>query len=196
MMLLEELGVDENTIVMFTSDNGSHLEGGHAPRFWDSNGPLRGHKRDLYEGGIRAPFVVKWPKVIKAGSVSDHPSAFWDIMPTMADILNFDTPKQSDGISFLPTLKGDSSQEEHPYMYWEFSQGKQQFVKGRAVRIGNWKAVVNYPRSKAEQSQAGEIELYDLGRDLEEQNNVADQHPEVVKKARLIMDKMKPYSFE
>ena len=187
LSLLEQMGIDDNTLVMFSSDNGSHHEGGHDPEYWDSNGPLRGHKRDMYEGGLRAPFLARWPNVIKQGTSSDLPSAFWDMLPTMADIIDQEKPVQTNGISFLPTLKGESGQEEHNYLYWEFRQGNHQFVKGKAIRLGDWKAVINYPRSSNEQSLPGEIELYDLSNDLGEERNIADQHPEIIKKVESVL---------
>ncbi|MEJ2051497.1 MAG: arylsulfatase, partial [Calditrichota bacterium] len=113
MDLLKELGLDENTVVMFTSDNGPHHEGGHDPDFFDDNGPLRGYKRDLYEGGIRVPMIVRWPGKVKPGSVTRHLSAFWDVMPTAAEIAGLPAPKNIDGISFLPTLLGQNNQKEH-----------------------------------------------------------------------------------
>ncbi|TXF86676.1 arylsulfatase [Neolewinella aurantiaca] len=179
MAKLEELGLAENTIVMFTSDNGPHEEGGADPAFFDSAGGLRGLKRDLYEGGIRAPFIVRWPAKVAAGSRSDHVSAFWDVMPTVADIAGVPTPKGSDGVSFLPTLTGEGQQPEHDYLYWEFP------AKGgrKAVRTGDWKGVV-YDLIK---HPDGAIELYNLAKDPTESNNVADHHPDVVKKIRGIM---------
>ena len=181
MQLLGELGIDENTVVVFTSDNGPHQEGGHDPVFFDSNGPLRGHKRDLYEGGIRAPMLVRWPGKIKPGSVTDHISAFWDVLPTCADIAGIEYPKESiDGISFLPTLQNQPDrQKEHPYLYWEFHEqgGKQ------AVRMGQWKAV----RLGVMKKSNPPIEVYDLSKDIGEETNVADQHPEMVEKMAGIM---------
>lgn len=164
---LEALGLTENTIVMFTSDNGPHSEGGANPAYFDSNGPLRGQKRDLYEGGIRVPFIVKWPARVKAGSTSGHPSAFWDMMPTFAEIADLDSPK-TDGISMLPALLGEN-QPTHDYLYWEFHENK---TTDQAIRQGSWKAVRHDPK--------GEIELYDLSKDIGEENNVASQQPEVV----------------
>ena len=187
LSLLTEMGIDDNTLVLFSSDNGSHHEGGHDPEFWDSNGPLKGHKRDMYEGGLRAPFLARWPNVIQPGTSADLPSAFWDILPTMADIIGQEKPEQTNGISFLPTLKGKDGQEEHESMYWEFRQGKHQFVKGKAIRFGDWKAVVNYPNSSNEQSQPREIELYDLSNDLGEEYNVAAEHPEIVQQVKSML---------
>jgi arylsulfatase A-like enzyme len=179
MALLKELGIDDNTVVMFTSDNGAHQEGGHDPVFWDSNGPLRGFKRDLYEGGIRAPMLARWPGKISAGSKTDLISAFWDVMPTLTDLAGLPTPQDTDGISFVPTLLGKGNQVEHPYLYWEFPArgGKQ------AVRAGKWKAV----RLNVQKNPDAPIELYDMSVDLGEENNIADRHPAIVKKMNAIM---------
>jgi len=166
MALLKELGLDETTIVFFTSDNGPHREGGGDPEFFNSSGPLRGIKRDLYEGGIRVPMIVRWPKMIKAGTVSNQVWAFWDFLPTAAAISGATAPK-TDGVSVLPALLG-KSQRNHNYLYWEFfERGFQQ-----AMRVKNWKAV---------RLEAGKpLELYDLGADIAESNDVATLHPDVV----------------
>jgi len=181
MELLRELGIDDNTIVMFTSDNGPHKEGGHDPEFFDSNGPLRGYKRDLYEGGIRAPLLVRWPGKIKAKSITDHISAFWDVLPTCIDLAGVEIAQApyTDGVSFLPTLLDSGAQSEHAYLYWEFHEqgGKQ------AVRMGQWKAV----RLNVKRKPNSPVELYDLSRDIGEENNVADQHPKIVAKMAEIM---------
>ncbi|NMH86801.1 arylsulfatase [Flavivirga algicola] len=176
---LETLGLSENTIIMFASDNGPAREGGANPDFFNSNGGLKGIKRDLYEGGIRSPFITVWPKKIKAGTVSNHISAFWDIMPTLADLAGIETPKQSDGISMLPTLLGNENQKQHDYLYWEFN------IKGgrKAIRKGNWKGVW-YSINKKKQ---GNFELYDLSKDLAEENNIAEEHPEIVKELKSLM---------
>ena len=170
---LKELGLEKNTIVMFTSDNGPHLEGGADPDYFDSNGPLKGYKRDLYEGGIRTPFLVKWPGRIKASSKSDHVSAFWDVLPTLAEIAGAETVNGIDGISFLPELFG-KPQIQHEYLYWEFHEqgGK------AALRMGKWKAV----KRDIEKLPHGETELYDLHADIGETNNVAALYPDIVKK--------------
>jgi arylsulfatase A-like enzyme len=165
---LEELGIEKDTLVLFTSDNGPHREGGNDPDFNDSNGPLRGIKRDLYDGGIRVPLIARWPGRIEAGTDSDHISAFWDLMPTACDLAGVDTPKGVDGISYLPTLLG-KDQKEHDYLYWEFKTQ-------RAVRMGKWKAVQKSPKD--------EIEVYDLSTDLGETKDVAAANPNVVKKAQ------------
>lgn len=192
--MLEELGVDDNTLIVFTSDNGTHNEGGHDPVYWNSNGPFRGIKRDIYEGGIHAPCFVRWPTKVLAGSTSDHISAFWDMLPTMADLLNQPLPKQSNGISFLPTLAGDDQkQKKHDHLYWEFCRGLDQKIVAQAVRMGDWKAVRgNWKEvlSKEGSKSISEwsIELYNLSSDIGEQNNVADQHPVIMEKMKAILD--------
>jgi len=172
---LAELGLDENTLVMFSSDNGPHREGGNNPDFNDSNGPLRGIKRDLYEGGIRVPMIARWKGVIKAGSVTNHVSAFWDFLPSCCELVGVKTPSGLDGISMVPTLLGqDNKQKRHEFLYWEFhEQGKKQ-----AVRMGQWKGV----RLNVEKNPDGPIELYTLKEDVAEEHNVADQYPQIVAK--------------
>ncbi len=181
--MLTKLEVDENTIVIFSSDNGTHLEGGHSPKFWDSNGPLRGHKRDLYEGGIRTPLLVRWPGKIKAGSKSAHISAFWDILPTMAELLNQPTPKQSDGISIMPTLLAKGEQDKHNYIYHEFIKKNAKPYFARSLRYGDWKAVQTMNKKGL-----APIELYDLKADPSETKNLAKQHPEILTKVREFME--------
>lgn len=175
---LKKLGIDNNTIIMFSSDNGAHAAGGANPEFFDSTDGLRGIKRDLYEGGIRAPFIVAWPGTIPPGVVTDHISAFWDVMPTLADIVGIKAPKQSDGISFLPTLLNQKQQKIHEYMYWEYN------IKGgrKAVRLGKWKGVIYKANNKK-----SKIELYNLEADRGETMDVANEHPEVVAKVAKIM---------
>lgn len=177
MVLLNELGLEKNTIVIFSSDNGPHLEGGADPNYFNSNGDLRGYKRDLYEGGIRVPLIVRWPDIVEAGSVSQHISAFWDFMPTFAEITGAEI-QVSDGISLLPLLKS-KKQADHRFLYWEFHEqgGKM------AVRMGNWKAI----RFNAAKSDTGRIELYDLSKDTGETNDVAESNPDVVKEMLEIM---------
>jgi arylsulfatase A len=178
LIKLKEKNLEKNTIIIFASDNGPHLEGGGDPDYFDSNGALKGYKRDLYEGGIRTPLLVKWPEKIKAGSTSDHISAFWDIMPTLAEIAGAKPVPANDGISFLSTLLG-KTQMQHDYLYWEFHEqgGKQ------AVRMGNWKAV----KRDIDKSPQGAIELYDLIKDMGETNNIASANPEMVVKLENIM---------
>jgi arylsulfatase A-like enzyme len=171
--LLKELGIDENTIVMFSSDNGAHKEGGHDPLFWNSTGSLRGHKRDMHEGGIRTPMLTRWPAEIKAGRKTQHLSAFWDIVPTMAEIIGQPVPEKVDGISFLPTLKGKKSQKNHEFLYWEFTKGDDQIIFSQSVRSGKWKL---YKQVKQP------VELFDLDKDPYEQNDLAKKHPEIVER--------------
>lgn len=180
--ILKNLGVDENTVVLFASDNGTHMEGGHNPNFWDSNGPLRGIKRDLYEGGINSPFLARWPGKIKPGTTSNHISAFWDVMPTMAELTGQPTPRQADGISFLPSLVG-GEQPEHDYLYFEHPQTKDH---DKAVRMGKWKGVLR--GWKKWNNRTGKIELYDLSKDPGESKNLADKHPTIVAKIKSCMD--------
>ncbi|WP_349318266.1 arylsulfatase [Chitinophaga sp. MM2321] len=170
---LDALGLTEKTIVIFSSDNGAHKEGGADPVFFNSSAGLRGYKRDLYEGGIKTPFIVKWPGKVKEGSKSNFTGAFWDLMPTFTDITGAPKPKYTDGISFLPTLLGKRKQAQHTYLYWEFHEdgGRQ------ALRMGKWKAV----RLNVQDSNAP-LELYNLDTDPGEQNNVAASHAAIVKK--------------
>jgi arylsulfatase A len=169
LSLLKEMDLDDRTLTLFSSDNGPHREGGHEPDFFRSSGPLRGIKRDLYEGGIRVPLVVRWPDRIRAGAVADLPMAFWDILPTAAELAGVSPPKEIDGLSMVPLLMG-RVQKEHEFLYWEFfERGFQQ-----AVRIGDWKAL----RLGVKQP----LELYDLRNDMSEQNDLADQQPEFIAK--------------
>ena len=170
---LKEKGLDKNTVIIFSSDNGPHVEGGGDPVFFNSGGGYRGTKRDLYEGGVHIPFIVKWNGVIPPGSSSEHIGAFWDLFPTFAELAGVKKIKPTDGISFLPSLlQKNKQQQEHNYLYWEFHEqgGKQ------AVRKGKWKAV----RLNVDASPAGPIELYDLSVDPGETSNVAAAHPDVV----------------
>lgn len=163
--LLKELGLDENTLVIFSSDNGTAWGyGGTDPAFFNSSDGLRDFKGSVYEGGIRVPMIARWKGKIKPGAVSDHISAFWDFYPTFAEMVEVKIPEDVDGISLLPTFLG-KKQVKHDYLYWEYV-GKQ------AIRIGRWKAV--------KPGIDKDIELYDLENDMDEKNNVADQHPEIV----------------
>jgi len=170
MALLKRQGIDRNTVVFFTSDNGPHREGGSNPDFHDSNGQLRGIKRDLYEGGIRVPMIVRWPGHIKAGKTSDQVWAHWDFLPTAAEIAGAKVPDGIDGISMLPAITG-KKQRNHEYLYWEFHEGGFK----QAVRFGDWKAVRLDPADK--------LELYNLKMDLSERKNAAAANPAVVRKA-------------
>ncbi len=166
---LERHDLDENTIIFFTSDNGPHKEGGADPEFFNSNGQLRGIKRDLYEGGIRVPMIVRWAGRIKRGRVSDQVWSHWDILPTAAALAKAPVPLNIDGISMMNALLG-KRQRGHDFLYWEFHE------RGfdQAVRMGQWKAVrhgLNQP-----------LELYNLRNDIGEQTNVAGKHSSVVAK--------------
>lgn len=178
--LLKEKNILDNTIIIFTSDNGTHEEGGHNPKYFDSNGPFRGIKRDLYEGGIRTPFIIHWPAVIKPGSISFHESTFWDFMPTVCDLINVEKPKNIDGISYLPTILGYGKQKKHDYLYFEFHErgGKQAVIKDR------WKLIrlnVNKPDEEV-------YELYNLNADPSEIANVYSLYPQIVKDLKNIMN--------
>ncbi len=176
---LKEKGVDENTIVIFSSDNGPHEEGGADPAFFGRDGKLRGLKRQCYEGGIRIPFIVRWPGHVPAGTVNDHPLAFYDVMPTFCELAgDKGFPKKYlnrkikgdcfDGISFAPTLLGDDArQQKHEFLYWEFHETDQ-----IAVRMGDWKLVV----------KKGEKYLYNLAEDIHEDTDVAAQHPDILQR--------------
>lgn len=185
--LLQELKIDDNTLIIFTSDNGPSPEGGADMEFFDSNGQFRGYKRDLYEGGIRMPTIARWPNKVPAGKVSDHVSAFWDVLPTLADLGKVKLTTKTDGISFLPTLLSQGEQKQHESLYWEFHHANGNHAQ--AVRIkdevnGDWKAVRIY--NKANRTEPP-IELYNLKTDPAESNNVAKQHPDIVKKAADLM---------
>lgn len=167
MARLKSLGIENDTLVLFSSDNGPHREGGHNPDFFHSSGPLRGIKRDLYEGGIRVPMIARWPGRIPAGRTSDAVWAFWDFLPTAAEIAGVRAPDGIDGISMAAALEGRPL-KGHEYLYWEFHE------RGfsQALRTGDWKGV----RTAA----GAPLELYDLREDLGEKNNVAAAHPDVV----------------
>lgn len=177
MAKLEEKGLADNTVLIFTSDNGPHEEGGADQSFFNRDGLLRGLKRSTYEGGIRIPFIVRWPGKVAAGSESDHQFAFYDLMATFCDIAGIENyvqrytnPKLEndwfDGISIYPTLTGQGEQKTHDALYWEFHE-----TNMLGVRKGNWKLVV----------QNGNCKLYDLATDIHEDNDVASQYPEIVK---------------
>ena len=173
---LQEKGVLQNTIVMFSSDNGVHHEGGHDAEYFNSNAEFRGTKRDLYEGGIRTPFIVRWDNHITGGTTSNHVSAFWDFMPTVAEVLNIKAADGCDGISLLPSLTGKGEQKEHDYIYHECYEqgGKQSIIKD------GWKLVrlnLNRPDKIVE-------ELYCLEMDTQEKINLADRYPGKVKELR------------
>jgi arylsulfatase A-like enzyme len=177
MAMLKRLGIDRNTVVFFTSDNGPHREGGNDPEFFDSNGRFRGIKRALYEGGIRVPTIVRWPGRIAAGSSSPVIGSFADVLPTLAELAGARVPQGIDGLSLVPTLRGNvKAQKVHKYLYWEFYEGG----GARAVRMGPWKAVGKSLDGK-------KLELYHLGRDPGETKDVAEGHLEIVARALAAM---------
>jgi arylsulfatase A len=177
---LRELGLDRNTLVFFTSDNGPSVEGGSDPEFFDSNGPFRGAKRDVYEGGIRVPMIAWGPGRVPAGQTSDHVWTLWDVLPTFADLAGARAPAGIDGLDMAPALRGAPA-PRHPFLYWEFHEqgGKQ------AVRQGNWKAV----RLNVIANRRAPLELYDLATDPAEERDVAAAHPEIVREMERIMER-------
>jgi arylsulfatase A-like enzyme len=176
---LKELGLDRNTIVMFSSDNGPASGGGLDASFFRSSGGLRGSKSQVYEGGIRVPFIVRWPAKIRTGSETDHISAQYDLMATLAELTGRD-PGNTDGISFLPVLEGKmNKQKQHEYLYWEFSSGDGQI----AVRIGDLKGV----RRNIARDPESKWEIYDLKNDPLESVNISDKYPELPAKLNSIV---------
>ncbi len=174
---LKERGIYENTLILFTSDNGPHLEGGADPDFFNSNGIYRGYKRDLYEGGIRVPTIISWQKKIAAGKENNFPFAFWDYMPTFAELLQVDSPEKIDGISILPTLFGNEGQVDRDYFYFEFQE-----MNGRqAVIKGDWKLLHLNIR------KGGVYELYNLASDPSENHNIIDLYPQEAAALKKIM---------
>ena len=183
MATLEQEGLDKNTLILFSSDNGAHAEGGHDSDFFNSNGPYTGIKRSLTDGGIRVPLLARWPAKIKAGAVSDHVSGFQDLLPTVAELSGAALKAKTDGLSFVPTLTGEGKQSAHDHLYWNFDEqgGK------RAVLQWPWKLIhlnTGAGRDKAKNKAKPkplEVQLFNLDQDIAEQNNVADQHPDLVK---------------
>jgi len=166
---IKEKGLDESTLVIFTSDNGPHKEGGADPDFFQSYGPLRGIKRDLTEGGIREPMIARWPGKVAPGTTTDHVSAHWDFLPTACDLAGLKSPEGIDGLSYVPTLTG-KDQKAHEYLYWEFHESG----FDQAVRMGDWKGIRN---------GLGEpLKVYNLKQDLHEDHDVAGENPGVVAK--------------
>ena len=175
---IKALGLENNTIIIFTSDNGPHKEGGADPDYFNSNGSLHGYKRDLYEGGIRVPMIAKWKGKIKEGSKTNHVSAFWDVMPTLAELEDAKINTAIDGISFLPTLLKNGAQKKHKYLYWEFHE-----LEGRqALRQGNWKLI------KYNVLKNGKYQLYNLKNDISETHDLASKMPKKVAKLSKILE--------
>lgn len=185
MQKLREEGLAENTLVIFTSDNGTHIEGGRsladAMEAHQSSGPLRGVKRDLYEGGIRVPFIAYWEGKVKPGT-SEHIGAFWDMLPTFTQLAGSAAPESIDGISIVPDLLGKGEQPQHQALYWEFGEGGFK----QAVRQGDWKAIRFYKKGQPERT-----ELYNLSTDIGERNNLASAEPEKVKELEQLMEQLR-----
>lgn len=175
---LKDLGVYDNTIIIFSSDNGPHLEGGADPDFFNSNGPWRGYKRDLYEGGIRVPMIIQWPGHTPEGKQTDFMCSFWDMMPTFRTILNPEAQVDSlDGITLLPMLEGRDGQKEHEYLYFEFAERMRQ-----AARKGPWKLIRLDIEGKNDH-----YELYNIENDPGEEHDLAAENPEKVEELKAIM---------
>ena len=174
---LKEEGILDNTIIIFTSDNGPHREGGGDPDFFNSNGIYRGYKRDLYEGGIRVPTIISWKGKVASGTENDFAFAFWDYLPTFAEVLDVDLPVESDGVSILPTLLGNEGQEERDYFYFEFQElgGRQAVIKD------NWKLI------RLDISSGGKFELYNIASDPSENHNIISLYPEKGEELKEIM---------
>ena len=187
---LKSKGFDKNTLVIFTSDNGPHTEGGGDPEYFNTEKLLNGTKRSTKEGGIRVPFIAWWPGTVEAGIVNDHQLAFYDLMPTFCDLAGinnyierYSNPRLAndyfDGLSFAPTLTGNGEQKKHDFLYWEFHESNMM-----AVRIDDWKLVV----------KDGNCSLYDLSTDLHEDNDIASQHPDIVKNMKDIISREHTHS--
>jgi len=175
---LEELGIDKNTLIIFNSDNGAHGQMG-SEKFFNTSGDLRGIKRHMYDGGVRSPMFAYWPGTVAAGTVNDHISSFWDMMPTLSELTGEAFKGETDGISMLPTLLGkDDEQKQHKYLYWELYESNK---PNCAIRFGKWKGVV------LDRRKGLNIELYDITADQGEGKNLASQYPEVVDEIRKMM---------
>lgn len=174
MDYLKELGIAKNTLVIFTSDNGPHREGGAKPEFFKDSGPLRGIKRSMYEGGVRVPFIAWWPGVIQPGQTSDHIGAHWDLMPTACELAGVAPPKDTDGISYVPLLKGDTqNQKKHKYVYFELNRPNK-----RGLRMGEWVALQEMV-TRADPDE-DKIQLYNLKEDLAQKKDLAERYPEKI----------------
>ena len=177
---IEELGLGEDTIVLFTSDNGPHDEGGADPGYFESNGPLRGIKRDLYEGGIRVPMIAWEPGYVPSGEVSDHPWAMWDIFPTLAEFAGADTPPV-DGLSMAGLLTNTGAVPMHRALYWEHRNNMEPKYS-QAVRQGDWKLLrVWTPENHV-------TELYDLSHDIGEYHDLSERYPDVVRRLEAVIE--------
>lgn len=172
--LVDFLGLKENTLIIFTSDNGGHSTVWEA---FDTNGPLRGYKRDLTEGGIRVPLIARWPGTVSEGATSDEIIAFQDMMPTLAELAGADIPLQTDGISLVPVLTGHRQTQQHQYLYWDYGHCRDRY--DQAVRMGKWKGI--------RQGINGRMQLYDLNEDISELNDLAEKHPDIIQQIEKIM---------
>ncbi|WP_339922349.1 arylsulfatase [uncultured Cyclobacterium sp.] len=175
--LINELGIKDNTLIIFTSDNGGHS---NVWKGFKTNGKLKGYKRDLYEGGIRVPFIASWPGVIPDGSQSNEVIGFQDMLPTFANLASAAVPENMDGITVVEALKGNALPENNRVFYWDFGHTRLRY--DQAVRIGNWKGI--------RRGQGQPIEIYDLAKDISEKHNLANAHPELVNKINKLMEKM------
>ncbi len=179
---LKDLGLYENTLILFTSDNGPTFNGGTDSPWFDSGGPFKSEsgwgKCSVHEGGLRVPLIASWPGHIPPGSQTDHLSAFWDVLPTLCEVAGAPPPADSDGLSFLPTLLGQGSQKQHDYLYWEYPEAGGQ----QALRMGQWKLIRTGLKKETTKTA-----LYDLASDLREEHDVAAQHPEIMAKMESIL---------
>jgi arylsulfatase A-like enzyme len=174
---VKRLGIEQQTLILFTSDNGPSAEASHRPAYFNSGAGRRGVKRDLYEGGIRVPLIAQWAGTVKAGAETDEVCAFWDFLPTAAELAGLPLPKQTDGISLLPTLLG-KPRKQHEHLYWDYGHGRAKF--SQAVRKGTWKAVRNGSKSP--------VELYNLAEDPAEATNLAAKHPDVLRELTQLIE--------
>jgi arylsulfatase A-like enzyme len=176
--LVKELGLDSNTLILFTSDNGPSAEGSHSVDFFDSNGPFRGVKRELYEGAIRVPMIARWPGRVPAGRTSEQVWAFWDVLPTLAELAGLPPVSGVDGISMAPALTGGEQAQQHEYLYWDYAHVRGTF--SQALRTGNWKGIRNGPGAR--------LELYDVVQDPGETTDLAERHPAVVARIEALIE--------
>lgn len=182
---VKDLGLEENTLIIFTSDNGPFTKTPESYEFFDSNGPLKGGKRDVYEGGIRVPFIAKWKNVIGEGSVTDQVIAFWDVMPTVADIIDYPAKIETDGLSFLPVLKGNEK-GNHPYLFWDYGHTRDHYMQ--AIRAGKYKCIATFTNDEVT------YELFDLEKDLGETTNIAAENTKIINQMKDYMKEAYVYS--
>ncbi len=183
--LIKNLQLEENTFIIFTSDNGPY-QGNPTPiEFFDSNGILRGGKRDLYEGGIRIPFIAKWKNMIPENTKNNKVIAFYDMMPTFAELINYPEQIKTDGISIIPDLRGGQG-DKHEYLYWDYGHVRNTYKQ--AIRYKQYKGV------RIIEEQKSRIELYNLNNDVEEKKNIADKNPDVINAIKLMMDDAYQYT--